>query len=110
MRGLDNEVEILFFATGSTLAKAGERNTGLSIIIKLPALLISVAGLFYVIEGFLDILLPAEESSGQSSAEAKLKTSKAEKRDRKEEPRHSQQKLLLTVKPGGIAGYLGGWQ
>ena len=28
MSGLDNEVEILFFAAGSTLAKAGERNTG----------------------------------------------------------------------------------
>lgn len=28
MSGLDNEVEILFFASGSTLAKAGERNTG----------------------------------------------------------------------------------
>ncbi|KAF7347414.1 Lysophospholipase NTE1 [Mycena venus] len=29
MSGLDNEVEILFFAAGSTLAKAGELNTGL---------------------------------------------------------------------------------
>jgi lysophospholipid hydrolase len=28
LSGLDNEVEILFFAAGSTLAKAGERNTG----------------------------------------------------------------------------------
>lgn len=28
MSGLDNEVEILFFAAGSTLARAGERNTG----------------------------------------------------------------------------------
>ena len=28
MSGLDNEVEILFYAAGSTLAKAGERNTG----------------------------------------------------------------------------------
>lgn len=28
MSGLDNEVEILFFAAGSTLAKAGELNTG----------------------------------------------------------------------------------
>lgn len=31
MSGLDNEVEILFFAAGSTLAKAGERNTGNSL-------------------------------------------------------------------------------
>jgi lysophospholipid hydrolase len=28
MSGLDNEVEILFFAAGSTLARVGERNTG----------------------------------------------------------------------------------
>jgi lysophospholipid hydrolase len=28
LTGLDNEVEILFFPAGSTLAKAGERNTG----------------------------------------------------------------------------------
>jgi lysophospholipid hydrolase len=28
LSGLDNEVEILFFAAGSTLARAGERNTG----------------------------------------------------------------------------------
>jgi lysophospholipid hydrolase len=28
MSGLDNEVEVLFFAAGSLLAKAGERNTG----------------------------------------------------------------------------------
>jgi lysophospholipid hydrolase len=32
MSGLDNEVEILFFAAGSTLAKAGERNTGNNLI------------------------------------------------------------------------------
>jgi lysophospholipid hydrolase len=28
MSGLDNEIEILFFAAGTALAKAGERNTG----------------------------------------------------------------------------------
>ncbi|SNX82618.1 related to NTE1 - Serine esterase [Melanopsichium pennsylvanicum] len=40
----ENEVEIKFFPAGSTLVKAGE----------------SRAGLFYVIDGFLDILLPAD--------------------------------------------------
>lgn len=40
----ENEVEIKFFSAGSTLVKAGE----------------SRAGLFYVIDGFLDVLLPAE--------------------------------------------------
>ncbi|CDW96027.1 hypothetical protein [Sporisorium scitamineum] len=40
----ENEVEIKFFPAGSTLVKAGE----------------SRAGLFYVIDGFLDVLLPAD--------------------------------------------------
>ncbi|KAH9932010.1 patatin-domain-containing protein [Epithele typhae] len=47
MSNLDNEVEILFFPAGSILAKAGERNTGL----------------FYVIDGFLDMILPVEGTS-----------------------------------------------
>jgi lysophospholipid hydrolase len=34
LSGLDNEVEILFFAAGSTLARAGERNTGLFYVIE----------------------------------------------------------------------------
>lgn len=45
--GLDNGVEILFFSEGSYLARAEERDIGL----------------FFVIEGFLDILLPTEERS-----------------------------------------------
>ncbi|KII93959.1 hypothetical protein PLICRDRAFT_36181 [Plicaturopsis crispa FD-325 SS-3] len=92
LAGVDNEVEILFFAAGSTLAKAEERNTGL----------------FYVIEGFLDILLPINDSPNRPSADTKasagdsdpwhLPGPKSEK-----DQRH---KLLFTVKPGGIAGYL----
>ncbi|KAK4057788.1 phosphatidylcholine and lysophosphatidylcholine phospholipase [Microbotryomycetes sp. JL221] len=39
---LDNEVEVLYFPKGSTLVKEGERN----------------AGLYYVIEGFLDVSMP----------------------------------------------------
>ncbi|KAH9949389.1 patatin-domain-containing protein [Amylocystis lapponica] len=55
MSGLDNEVEILFFSAGSVLAKAGERNTGL----------------FYVIEGFLDILLPSENGADHPETKPK---------------------------------------
>jgi lysophospholipid hydrolase len=36
MSGLDNEVEVLFFAAGSTLAKAGERNTGNNLLHGMP--------------------------------------------------------------------------
>ncbi|KAK7063789.1 lysophospholipase NTE1 [Favolaschia claudopus] len=92
MSGLDNEVEILFFPAGSTLAKAGELNTGL----------------FYVIEGVLDILLPEDETpvrkttgdAPPSVADAEPWRTPGVKRKR---PR---QKLLFTAKPGGIAGYL----
>ncbi|RDB28383.1 Lysophospholipase NTE1 [Hypsizygus marmoreus] len=85
MSGLDNEVEILFFAKGSTLAKAGETNTGL----------------FYVIEGFLDILLPIDSSSARGPSDPLSGTT-----DAKHKVEKPQQKLLFTVKPGGIAGYL----
>lgn len=96
MSGLDNEVEILFFAAGSTLAKAGERNTGTFVHIPFTFRLLIHCfgiGLFYVIEGFLDILLPIEEKRTTQA-----KGSEACYRDHK---------LLFTVKPGGIAGYLG---
>ncbi|CAK5264734.1 unnamed protein product, partial [Mycena citricolor] len=92
LSGLDNEVEILFFPAGSSLAKAGELNTGL----------------FYVIEGFLDILLPQNEahirknpqSSTPSVADAEPWRTPGKKTNQ------NAQKLLFTVKPGGIAGYL----
>ncbi|KZT38510.1 patatin-domain-containing protein [Sistotremastrum suecicum HHB10207 ss-3] len=50
MSGLDNEIEILFFGAGTTLVKAGERN----------------AGLFYVIDGFLDLSMPSDEPASNS--------------------------------------------
>ncbi|KAJ7982797.1 hypothetical protein DFH06DRAFT_1171588 [Mycena polygramma] len=92
MSGVDNEVEILFFAAGSTLAKAGELNTGL----------------FYVIEGVLDILLPEDQAhvrkspqdAAPSAADAEPWRTPGVKTDGK------RQKLLFTAKPGGIAGYL----
>ncbi|EKM61421.1 uncharacterized protein PHACADRAFT_135056 [Phanerochaete carnosa HHB-10118-sp] len=105
LSGLDNEVEILFFPAGSLLAKAGQRNTGL----------------FYVIEGFLEILLP--EPTGPGASEPKL-TRQSEIRPssvKTESPafeKHATSrtpkgpspkdlpKPLFTVKPGGIAGYL----
>ncbi|KAJ7201315.1 hypothetical protein GGX14DRAFT_552016 [Mycena pura] len=92
MSGLDNEVEILFFTAGSTLAKAGELNTGL----------------FYVIEGFLDILLPVDETNVRKSAQnATPSVADAEPwRTPGAKRGPNRQKLLFTVKPGGIAGYL----
>ncbi|PCH34074.1 patatin-domain-containing protein [Wolfiporia cocos MD-104 SS10] len=113
MSGLDNEVEILYFPAGSVLARAGERNTGL----------------FYVIDGFLDILLPQKSSDTEGkptkspattpsegrpglkttsstmhskSASSSLNVPQHTTRDRKRQS----QKPLFTVRPGGIAGYL----
>ncbi|KAI8990604.1 patatin-domain-containing protein [Trametes punicea] len=109
LSNLDNEVEILFFPAGSILAKAGERNTGL----------------FYVIDGFLDMILPAEDNSNaankpkkqEDTRQASLlrsdfsfsgrpRSSQAEREAHARSNKDRSQKPLFTVKPGGIAGYL----
>lgn len=108
MSGLDNDVEILFFAAGSILARAGERNTGL----------------FYVIDGFLDVSLPVSEpkpvsNNAKSRRESRRPSNEFGRgvRFADEKPRpgifgdskpgdNKTSKLLFTVKPGGIAGYL----
>ncbi|KXN88897.1 Lysophospholipase NTE1 [Leucoagaricus sp. SymC.cos] len=90
MRGLDNEVEILFYAAGSTLAKAGEVN----------------AGLFYVIEGFLDILLPGEKKDNGSEHNKSPNLTSPHSDPPYPQKEKPKSKVLFTVKPGGIAGYL----
>jgi lysophospholipid hydrolase len=111
MSGLDNELEILFFAAGSTLAKAGEMNTGLFYVIEGSSfpLLFSIEEVTKNSEGVLDILLPEDEghvrkptqSATPSVADAEPWRTPGVKRDAK------RQRLLFTAKPGGIAGYLG---
>jgi lysophospholipid hydrolase len=76
---LDNEVEILYFPRDSTLVKASERN----------------AGLYYVIDGFLDVFIPTE---GTVLNELPRGT-----QEQKDPP---QAQHLFSVQPGGIAGYL----
>ncbi|KAG8902759.1 phosphatidylcholine and lysophosphatidylcholine phospholipase [Tulasnella sp. 403] len=127
--GLDNEVEILCFAAGTTLVKAGERN----------------AGLFYAIDGFLDVSIPVDDSNSNvqspsdlgashwqgstvnlSSHQKQMSSSSlgirsnegAQHRNRgtsatapptsthNAHPNPKCAKYLFTVKPGGIAGYL----
>ncbi|KAI0274950.1 patatin-domain-containing protein [Gloeopeniophorella convolvens] len=117
MSGLDNEIEILFFSAGSYLAKAGERNTGL----------------FYVIEGFLDIVVPTTGRSSEKESKPSASSSDAlydaeaipnedtvasdagssKESSRRPTPSTAHQgspargqRPLFTVKPGGIAGYL----
>ncbi|KAH9004144.1 patatin-domain-containing protein [Lactarius hatsudake] len=118
--GLDNGVEILFFSEGSYLARAGERDIGL----------------FFVIEGFLDIVLPTEERSfpekeprarqstptvdslydveatsanedgNKSSIGSSKETSRPSASTAPRDSSSKGQRPLFTVKPGGIAGYL----
>ncbi|KAG9097936.1 phosphatidylcholine and lysophosphatidylcholine phospholipase, partial [Ceratobasidium sp. 392] len=119
LSGLDNDVEILFYSAGSTLVRAGDKN----------------AGLFYVIDGFLDVSIPQEEPGINKSANApggvamaskhkfgkntrpelKVRTSGPNKSETSgigsEYPfgrtsQPKQSKHLFTVKTGGIAGYM----
>ena len=66
-------------------------------------------GLFYVIEGFLDILLPPEEvdqtSRTRPNPQSNPPASPAKNPTGSKSSFHSQ-KPLFNVKSGGIAGYL----
>ncbi|KAG9313970.1 hypothetical protein JVU11DRAFT_4745 [Chiua virens] len=88
MSGLDNEVEILFFTAGSTFVKAGERNTGLSLNSK------------------VDILLPTDVQCQSKTLGSDTESVSSYDQTKADSVRRQAQKLLFTVKPGGIAGYL----
>ena len=113
MSGLDNEVEILFFSAGSTLVKTGERNTGQCLSQEDAERLIVETGLYYVIEGFLDILLQTEAQcpvplpSHPKTSGSDVDPISTHDQTRLDGGRRETRKLLFTVKPGGIAGYLG---
>ncbi|EGG06323.1 uncharacterized protein MELLADRAFT_36213, partial [Melampsora larici-populina 98AG31] len=98
---LPNEVEILFFHQDSTLVKAGERN----------------AGLYFVIDGFLDVFMPVDEeedlSTGKSNEGRRRPISTLNPKEFKPEPEPMNELpskpapiKLFSIKPGGIAGYL----
>ena len=115
---LKDELEIVFFPKGSVLVEEGERNPGL----------------YYVIDGFLDVGVPVEETSestvlGQTHREpfttslgntlaplSRTKTSSSRASgsaraastgpdSKKKKP--ATRKSLALIKPGGIAGYIG---
>ena len=63
-----------------------------------------------MIEGFLDILLPLKKSTQDQQPIPKSTTTPDTPYSRNAqslEDKKLEQKLLFTVKPGGIAGYLG---
>ncbi|KAL1953701.1 hypothetical protein VTO42DRAFT_2336 [Malbranchea cinnamomea] len=104
---LVDELEIVFFPKGSVLVEQGERNPGL----------------YYVIDGFLDVAIPVDDKgddlvgsskplsqrqeiilphnrpgAGSSRASSTFGTQKKKKVSRRS---------LYMVKPGGLHGYLG---
>lgn len=64
----------------------------------------SCIGLFYVIDGFLEILLPAEMKDNETKSSSTTSSYQSSESVKDEQ---SKPKVLFTVKPGGIAGYLG---
>ncbi|CAI6339957.1 unnamed protein product [Periconia digitata] len=106
-----NDVEIVFFPKGAVLVEQGERNPGL----------------YYVIDGFLDVGVPTEEDDAEHNILGTAPTSSTETTEAelfggsmpKRTPlqnssflndaakkRRARKSLFLT-KPGGLAGYLG---
>jgi len=101
-----NEVEIVFFPKGSVLVEQGERNPGL----------------YYVVDGFLDICVQAEESSDILQAAGKTSlnamgttetpggsnrtTANTSFLDGRKKGKAGRRSVAL-IKPGGLAGYVG---
>ncbi|KAI1074939.1 lysophospholipase NTE1 [Whalleya microplaca] len=114
---MKHEVEIVFFRQGSILVEEGERSPGL----------------YYVIDGFLDICLPSEHAGSDilssSSRTNETAMHRAESQDAARQsssssplPDHpdpikntpdgkrntkSNRRRVGLVKPGGLAGYIG---
>ena len=106
---LIDDIEIVFFPKDSVLVEQGERNPGV----------------YYVIDGFLDVSIPVEEKERKRSANGLTITPQHEKRmpalrrtktgqsrtssvpGYPHEQKNQVQKSLFLVKPGGVAGYIG---
>lgn len=102
-----NDVEIVFFPKDSVLVEQGERNPGL----------------YYVIDGFLDVSVPIEEDSSETNVfggapgytEEDLFNPQLRRTATSSSLRHvsdggkkkRSRKSLFMTRPGGLAGYLG---
>ncbi|MCJ1432805.1 phosphatidylcholine and lysophosphatidylcholine phospholipase [Xylographa pallens] len=108
-----DEIEIVYFPKGAVLVEQGERNPGL----------------YYVIDGFLDVSIPAEDKTvesrvfddnrmhshvtddllppltrvGTNSSRASSIRGTTSGVKKRQQPRKS----LFMIKPGGLAGYVG---
>ncbi|KAH6668575.1 lysophospholipase NTE1, partial [Plectosphaerella plurivora] len=99
---MKNEVEIVFFPKGSVLVEQQERNPGL----------------YYVIDGFLDICTSEEQASpdifqlggrGSSHDAASSPHARADSatRNASEKRKKTSRRSVALIKPGGLAGYIG---
>ena len=103
---LSDDLEIVYFPQGAVLVEQGERNPGL----------------YYVIDGFLDVSIPSEHSGDDGRSpmrgrtqsvfdddvlpplhRAATKSIKSPNDKKKAQSRRS----LFMIKPGGLAGYVG---
>nr|ODN85379.1 lysophospholipase NTE1 [Cryptococcus depauperatus CBS 7841] len=108
LKDLKKQVEILFFKKGSVLVKEGDKSPGM----------------YYVIDGFLEISIPMHNGPGRETSSSKhapmtlgninerpfeaalgLDTTK-DGTSPQGGTRIKEDDTLFTVKPGGIAGYL----
>lgn len=111
---MKHEVEIVFFPQGSVLVEQGERSPGI----------------YYVIDGFLDICVPSDDSGSEilsSSSKMSLSAMQREDSERRSgspiphlqgtntgsgiadgrKKGKSHRRRVGLVKPGGLAGYIG---
>jgi lysophospholipid hydrolase len=99
---MKNEVEIVFFPKGSVLVEQQERNPGL----------------YYVIDGFLDICTSSDQASpdifqlggrGTSHDAIASPQARAESatRNASEKRKKTSRRSVALIKPGGLAGYIG---
>ncbi|KAK5201356.1 phosphatidylcholine and lysophosphatidylcholine phospholipase [Cryomyces antarcticus] len=113
LEDIKNDVEIVYFPKGSVLVEQGERNPGL----------------YYVIDGFLDVSVPLDENSTEPNVLGTIpashgigasdllgaplrKTATGSSRSGSiagegGKKRPPNRKSLFLTKPGGLAGYLG---
>lgn len=109
---LRDDIEIVYFPKGSVLVEQGERNPGL----------------YYLIDGFLDVSIPAENKEDSSdvlhttkaasyiqprgtiqrpTANGGLSSSSGLKLPKSRRNKQAASQSLFMIKPGGIAGYIG---
>lgn len=99
---MKDDVEIVYFPKGSVLVEQGERNPGL----------------YYVIDGFLDIgtssnenaqnIFPTATSDDPTDSFANLARTETGREHRESQSqKRAHRKSVALVKPGGLAGYIG---